>query len=618
MEIIMKKIKYCFFCILTVSICFTFTSCDLINRFVDNEDKEDPHEHTYIDGECSCGELDSDYVPPHSHVFSDGECECGSLDPDYPYSLGLKYQISADRAFYVLAGIGECKDTDIIVPSTYKGLPIRSIISNAFMGNDKITSLSFAPDSSVVAIYDNAFRKCVKLSKVTFPSSLQSIGEYAFYGCCGFSQINLPEGLLSISRAAFCDAYGLAKVILPDSLNTIGASAFQGCRALTSITIPENVTTIGRTAFYGCDKLYLVENKSSLKINYDNDYDNGGLSLHARLIVDKDGNKTYKTGFENFEYFDTPDGFRFVKGVDGNYWMLSYLGDEDTVTLPVNVNGCDYKMNRVDGIRNVIIPKGAVKIDAEAFYESTVLESVLIPDSMVELGDGAFALCCNLKTVTLPDNCLIKKIPYRAFYGCGRITSITIPSSVEVIGEEAFSACDEMTDVIFEKGSNLVAIEKKAFAGSDQLIKISLPMGLKKIGNSAFYGCKNITSVRLPDSVEVLGAYAFSDCEGLNSVYLSKNIKEIKEQTFYRSGIKSIVIPEGVTVIGNSAFSGCYYLKSIVIPKTVSEIGERVFESCESLTNMYYSGTSEEWSRIRVSSAINHTILNYNYVPKEE
>ena len=40
------------------------------------------HEHEFVDGECECGEIDPDYEE-HEHEFVKGECECGAKDPDY-------------------------------------------------------------------------------------------------------------------------------------------------------------------------------------------------------------------------------------------------------------------------------------------------------------------------------------------------------------------------------------------------------------------------------------------------------------------------------------------------------------------------------------------------------
>ena len=43
---------------------------------------EPPHEHSYINGECSCGATDPNYEPPHEHSYINGECSCGATDPD--------------------------------------------------------------------------------------------------------------------------------------------------------------------------------------------------------------------------------------------------------------------------------------------------------------------------------------------------------------------------------------------------------------------------------------------------------------------------------------------------------------------------------------------------------
>lgn len=51
--------------------------------FTPNQPDPTPHEHSFIDGKCECGEVDPNYVPPHQHSFVDGKCECGEVDPNY-------------------------------------------------------------------------------------------------------------------------------------------------------------------------------------------------------------------------------------------------------------------------------------------------------------------------------------------------------------------------------------------------------------------------------------------------------------------------------------------------------------------------------------------------------
>ena len=42
-----------------------------------------PHTHSYVNGKCSCGATDPNYVPPHTHSYVNGQCSCGATDPNY-------------------------------------------------------------------------------------------------------------------------------------------------------------------------------------------------------------------------------------------------------------------------------------------------------------------------------------------------------------------------------------------------------------------------------------------------------------------------------------------------------------------------------------------------------
>lgn len=57
------------------------------------------------------------------------------------------------------------------------------------------------------------------------------------------------------------------------------------------------------------------------------------------------------------------------------------------------------------------------------------------------------------------------------------------------------------------------------------------------------------------------------------------------------------------TMIGGSAFEYCKSLTSVIIPASVTEIGRSAFSS-DSLTDIYYGGTAEQWKAIGGSSAI--------------
>ena len=87
--------------------------------------------------------------------------------------------------------------------------------------------------------------------------------------------------------------------------------------------------------------------------------------------------------------------------------------------------------------------------------------------------------------------------------------------------------------------------------------------------------------------------------------------------------LKEIVFPDSVTSINGSAFSGCDDLEDIVLPKNLEVLDRYLFWSAESLRSMtipknvkrisqyvapayntlndiYYEGSEEDWNRIEI------------------
>ena len=263
-----------------------------------------------------------------------------------------------DKSYYVY----DCNENatgDLVIPSTYNGLPVTHIVDYAFEYCTSLTSVTI-PDS-VTSISDKAFRSsgcipiyCAKgsyaeqyaiaegcICKLFGVSPIEyfefeSISDGSEYICNGFKyrglsfeEVVIPDvynGLpvTSISDEAFRDSITLTSITIPDSVTSIGDKAFKYCDALTSITIPDSVTYIGQEAFYNCYSL-------------------------------------------------------------------------TSVTIPNNVTS----------------------IGDKAFYYCTSLTSVTIGDSVTSIGDEIFNRCTALTSVTIGDS--ITSIGFTAFYNCNSL-----------------------------------------------------------------------------------------------------------------------------------------------------------------------------------------------------
>lgn len=74
---------------------------------------------------------------------------------------------------------------------------------------------------------------------------------------------------------------------------------------------------------------------------------------------------------------------------------------------------------------------------------------------------------------------------------------------------------------------------------------------------------------------------------------------------FKPNDIKTIVIDASVTTINKSAFSACTSLTSVTIPASVTAIGIDAFNNCPLLSTVIYTGTADEWNKIKIASGNN-------------
>ena len=341
---------------------------------------------------------------------------------------------------------------------------------------------------------------------------------------------------------------------------------------------------------------------------------------------------------EDYDDEDADDDEVLTYGTSGNY--------EYQVRKNGTVEITDY--TEEEGVTEITIPseidgKKVVRINSSTFENCDNLTSINIPSSVTSIGERAFQGCDNLTSINIPN--LAGSIGYGTFSECKSLTNITILGSITSIDERAFYECESLTSINIP--NSITSIGEDAFSGCKSLTKITIPDSVTTIGNHAFYGCENLSDIQFPRNAIYIGRDAFR-----NTTWYDNHIEE-STQFKILDGIllhvtnygRQIEFPDSITRISSDAFplkitTGCsvqpYYAYSIKIPNSVTVIEDRAFYACSNLkyieipntityignlkgyygnhlTDIYYTGSKEEWNNIKMSSENDFSNITIHY-----
>ena len=493
----------------------------------------------------------------------------------------LAFKLADDGLSYVVNGVGNITDNDIVIPATYNGKPVTGIAANAFSGNSALISI-IVPDS-ITSVGSDAFKGCSSLQYNEQDNALYLGNETNPYVVLvrakdtSITSCAVNANTKVIYEAAFANCSNLTSIVIPNSVVQMGSAVFRGCSGLREMTLPfvgdaVKPLTTGNT-FYPFGYVFG-------RTNYTGSYE--AVQIVSRI------EKSGKYSGTAYAYY-LPSSLTKVTLTGGNITYGAFQNSKN--------------------VQSIVISEGATEIATYAFNGCSALTNISIPDSIMSVGVSAFANCTGLqyteygnalylgnttnpyvvlmnatdKSITsCTVNVKTKIIYYYAFYNCSSLTSVAMSDSVVVIGASAFSGCSSLNNITIPSG--LTKLDEETFSGCSSLTEIIIPNGVTTIGTSAFAGCSSLSSIIIPDSVTLLGASAFRNCSSLTSVTVGNNVTAIGSHTFDGcSRLTDVTLGNNVATIGAYAFSGCSSLSSITIPNSVTSIDEYAFSGCADL-----------------------------------
>ena len=277
-------------------------------------------------------------------------------------SLGLKYRFYGGYA--IVTGLGDCTDTEIIIPEYYSDRKVTEIDASAFLQCWTITSVTM-PDS-ITYIGTSAFQECSKLKTIKMSNSLEVINSKTFFGCSSLESIDIPDTVTDIRELAFSGCKQITSLILPNSLEYIGIQAFSSM-SITSVVIPASVTQIDGAPFIFCESLVNIQVEP--------------------------GNPQFTSISGDLYYMNSSNKLELVQYAVGK--------QERVFALPQNVSVIWYRaFAGNDFLVEIILSDSVELIGSEGFAFCSALEIINIPASVYRINDNAFKDCYKLTSVT--------------------------------------------------------------------------------------------------------------------------------------------------------------------------------------------------------------------------
>ena len=281
----------------------------------------------------------------------------------------------------------------------------------------------------------------------------------------------------------------------------------------------------------------------------------------------------------------------------GSYLFIDF-NNLEYVSIPDCISWvCAYAFYGCSKLQSISLPSGLTSIGNSAFSGFTNLEGIVIPESVTKIGRCAFYKCKSITEANIPAG--ITVIKDCTFYGCEKLSRIYIPATVTTIEMEAFDKCSSLTDVYYGGTAEQWAqidVDYTSWGGTNLALKTATIHYLAEEPKFGTCGENATWTLYSNGILSIDGTGPMYDYAQSGSTAIQPTASTVAAPwSEMRNRINTVVIQEGITHIGSNSFCGCTNLNAAILPDSLSSVGDSAFADCANLTNIYFSGSQEEW-----------------------
>lgn len=545
------------------------------------------------------------------------EIEC-SLDtiPKYAFSdcinltsikLPSSVKVIGDKAFE--------NDSSIVTIFLNDGL--KKIGAYVFANNSYVKRLSIP--GSVLAIGQNAFYGCTRLSYIGFEDNAQSLiidntntisskvdaltkdnkyrnRVYDYFCDCPLTELYIGRNieykykesaviydlsgkswvLKNRASAPFANKETLRKITIGRDVTKLYNNFCDACSNLNDVVLGESLQVLSNSSFRNCVNLSKISFPSSLT--------EIGTAAFAKC-------KSLKT----VSYTETSKHLLSIG--DSAFYCCALK----RISIPAQVSVIGSYAFAGNSLNEFYISKNSkdsLEIKDHVFSYSS-MKQLSIPGRVSKIGNFAFWNCIELEELKFEDSHTAIQLGYGSdgFYdGSGREDLLTplfgdcrlkylyigrnLDFDEKELNHSPFLRQYVLKKIEFSDSGTVTYLRNRLFYEQTVCDSIVLPKSLEEIGEYAFYGMSKLKEIVIPNNVRKIGKYAFANDVLLNKVTLSSSCQELPSYMF----------------------SGCTSLDSLCIPKCVIKINSTVLDDCRKLRVAYFEDSSNDLKYETISS----------------